>query len=352
MTQVTIQTQPSYPVIIERGLLQNIGERLKPFIKGKALIITDERVDSFYGDLVNDQLMAMELEGELLMIGQGEESKSLEVYGEILEYMAMRNYHRNDTILALGGGVVGDLSGFVAASFQRGMDYIQIPTSLLAAVDSSVGGKTALNLDQGKNLVGAFKQPLAVFCDPDSFQTMEDHRFSDGVAEAIKYGILGDREFFELFKNPLLKEDDRLEKVVEFSVKFKAETVARDEFEKGERKFLNLGHTIGHSIEKASHYQVTHGHAVSIGMAMMARACSKKGILSEEDKDEILEVLEKNKLPTKTDYSVEELFHPVFKDKKSDGKNITIVEIVEIGKCRLKEIPIREFKSYLVEGQE
>ncbi|CDZ75607.1 3-dehydroquinate synthase [Peptoniphilus sp. ING2-D1G] len=350
MTKVQINTGFSYSVLIEKGLFQKIGPLLKNEIKGKALVLTDERVGNLYADLILKQLKESEIQGDIYRVKEGEDSKSLCVYGEILEYMAANNYHRNDTLISLGGGVIGDLGGFVAATFQRGMEYIQMPTSLLAAVDSSVGGKTALNLREGKNLVGAFKQPLAVYCDPEVFKSMERERFADGVAESIKYGILFDRDLFNLFKSPLTKEDERLEELVEKAVKHKAEVVARDEFEKDERKLLNLGHTIGHSIERASGFKITHGHAVAIGMAVMAKACSKRQILKETERDEILEVLKKNDLPTDTSFSVEVLFEHIYKDKKSDGKNITIVEIEEIGKCRLKKIPLLSFKEYIEEG--
>ncbi|MDO5040506.1 MAG: 3-dehydroquinate synthase [Peptoniphilus sp.] len=350
MAEIQINTGKPYSVFVERGLFQKIGPMLKDNIGGKALILTDERVGKLHADLILSQLQSQGIEGSIYVVEEGEGSKSLRVYGEILEYMAANNYHRNDTVISLGGGVIGDLGGFVAATFQRGMEYIQMPTSLLAAVDSSVGGKTALNLQEGKNLVGAFKQPLAVYCDPEVFATMEDERFADGVAESIKYGILFDRDFFNLFKNPLKKDDERLEKVVEKAVKYKAKVVAADEFERDERKLLNLGHTVGHSVEKASDFKITHGHAVAIGTAVMARACNKRKILKDEEKDEILEVLEKNNLPVNTSFSVEELFKSVYKDKKSDGKNITLVEIERIGRCRLKKIPLPSFREYIEEG--
>ncbi len=350
MAEIQINAGKPYSVLIERGLFQKIGPLLKDKISSKAFILTDERVGKLYADLILKQLQIQGIEGNKYAVKEGEVSKSLTVYGEILEYMAANNYHRNDTVISLGGGVIGDLGGFVAATFQRGMEYIQMPTSLLAAVDSSVGGKTALNLQEGKNLVGAFKQPLAVYCDPDVFASIEDDRFADGVAESIKYGILFDRDFFNLFKNPLEKTDERLEQVVKKAVIYKAEVVATDEFEKGERKLLNLGHTVGHSVEKASNFQITHGHAVAIGMSVMARACSKMKILKDTEKDEILKVLEVNKLPVNTSFSVEELFEPIYKDKKSDGENITPVEIERIGKCRLRKIPILSFKEYIEEG--
>lgn len=351
MNQVQIATNPPYPVMIEQGLFNHIGEIVKPFLQGKVMIITDENVDSFYGRDIGQQMTDHNIQWEKYIIAPGEESKSLEVYGEILEYMASCSFHRNDTVLAFGGGVVGDLSGFIAASFLRGIDYIQIPTTLLAAVDSSVGGKTAVNLKEGKNLVGAFKQPKAVLCDPELFSTMEEDRFLDGVAESIKYGILRDEELFKEFEMPLTKTDKRLSRIVERCVRHKADVVERDEMEKGERQFLNLGHTIGHSVEKVSRYKISHGHAVAIGMGMMARACADLGLLKEEDRDRILDVLLKNGLPVECDYSTDMLFSTVHTDKKCSGEEITIIEMEEIGKCRLHKIPIQEFRKYIEKGR-
>lgn len=351
MSQIQIETNPSYPVIIEKGLLNILGKSIKPFLKGKLLIITDENVDSFYGRVIAEQMNENNIEWDKYIIVPGEESKSLEVYGRILEYMAAHNFHRNDTVLAFGGGVVGDLSGFTAASFLRGIDYIQVPTTLLAAVDSSVGGKTAVNLKEGKNLVGAFKQPQAVLCDPDLFATMKEERFLDGVAESIKYGILRDEELFAEFETPLTQRDARLSNIIERCVKHKAEVVKKDEMEKGERQFLNLGHTIGHAIEKASGYEVSHGHAVAMGMGMMARACEKIGVLKKDNRERILKVLEKNGLPTKTSYSTEDLFGKVYKDKKCSSDKITIIEIERIGKCRLHKILIEDFREYIEKGR-
>lgn len=351
MRQIQIETNPPYPVKIEKGLFKKIGQEIIPFIQGKVLVITDENVDFHYGKEIMNLLRDENILCDKFIISPGEESKSLEVYGEILEYMAEKDFHRNDSVIAFGGGVVGDLSGFVAASFLRGVDYIQIPTTLLAAVDSSVGGKTAINLKEGKNLVGAFKQPKAVLCDPDLFRTMEKDRFLDGVAESIKYGILRDGELFSEFETPLTQEDDRLSSIIERCVRHKAEVVERDEKEKGERQFLNLGHTIGHAVEKAGNYEISHGHAVAIGMAMMARACSKLGILNTDHKDRILDILQKNGLPLDCDYNTEDLFSKVFKDKKCKADEITIIEIEEIGKCRLTKIPTLHFKEYIEKGR-
>lgn len=351
MTVIQVNTKPYYSVRIENDLLKDIGRLVSYYLRGKVFLLTDKNVDHYYGEEMITSLASEGIVVEKYVVEGGEESKSLSCYGEILEKMAELNFHRNDSLVAFGGGVVGDLGGFVAATFQRGIDYIQIPTTLLAAVDSSVGGKTAINLKAGKNLAGAFKQPKIVYCDPKLFKTMERTRFSDGIAESIKYGILRDPELFYLFEQPLQRDEERISSIVEKCVGHKAEVVERDEFEKGERQFLNLGHTIGHAIEKCSDFNISHGHAVAIGMAIMARACAHLGILQEEEKDKILSVLQKNDLPLECEYSSEELFQQVYRDKKVQGEEITIVEIKAIGHCRLHKMPIKEFKKYIEKGR-
>ena len=352
MGVIHIKTNPNYPVIIEKGMFKKLGESLKPFIKGKVMIITDENVHSYYVYDLLDQMNKNGIKWEMYIISPGEESKSLKVYSEILEFMAENNIQRKDTVLAFGGGVVGDISGFVAGTFLRGIEYIQVPTTLLAAVDSSVGGKTAVNLKKGKNLVGIFNQPKAVLCDPDLLSTMEEKYFQDGVSESIKYGILFDKELFDEFQTPLDKKDERLSNIIEKCVEHKARVVEADELEKEERQILNLGHTIGHAIEKASDFKISHGHGVSIGTAMMARACEKLNILDKSDLKKIIEVLQKNGLPTQWDYSIEGLLNHIGSDKKRSGEEITIVEIKGIGKCRLNKIPINSFKDYVEKGME
>jgi 3-dehydroquinate synthase len=276
----------------------------------------------------------------MFVFPHGEQSKSIETLASLLDFLAEHKVARSDTIAALGGGVVGDLTGFAASCYMRGIKFVQIPTTLLAMVDSSVGGKTGINLPTGKNLAGAFYQPEAVICDIDTLDTLPPDCFLDGCAEVIKYGILADRE---LFYTPIRENQ---EDVIARCVEIKRDIVNEDEFEAGRRKLLNFGHTIGHAIEKLSGYTMAHGHAVAAGMAIIARASGCCDAL------EITNMLERYGLPTSTAYGAEELAQACLSDKKRAGDYITMVFPERIGLCVLKNIPVGELESLIQRGLE
>ena len=251
---------------------------------------------------------------------------------------------------ALGGGVTGDMVGFAAACYLRGIRCVQLPTTLLSAVDSSVGGKTAIDLAAGKNLAGAFLQPTAVLCDTDCLRSLPADVFADGAAEAIKTGVLDDESLFALFEDGTLTAAPA--EVIARCVRYKAGVVERDEKEQGERKLLNLGHTVAHAIEKCSGYAIPHGHAVAAGLAIIARSTEALGWTEEPIAARIAACLAKNHLPTGTEYTAEALAEAALADKKRAGGDITLVIPKKIGVCQLKKVPVTELLPIIRAGLE
>ena len=264
-----VHAAEAYPVYIGGGLLDHCGELTARHSNGRCAVICDDTVCGLYGPQVCRSLEAAGLSPVLYAFPAGEQHKTLSTYGAILGFLAENHITRSDCVIALGGGVTGDMAGFAAATYQRGIDFIQVPTTFLAASDASVGGKTAVDLPAGKNLAGAFWQPRAVICDTDTFATLPESAFQDGAAETLKHGLIADGEFFHF----LMSEDmyRHMDAVVRRNVEIKAAVVAEDEREQGKRKLLNFGHTLGHAIEKCSGYRVSHGHAVATGMVLAAR---------------------------------------------------------------------------------
>lgn len=350
MNIVKVNSSKPYSVYIERGIIENIGKYIKPNGNTKYLLLTDENVERIYGERIDKICKIAQIKIVKYVVPAGEESKSMSVLEELLTFMIENHFSRTDGLIAFGGGVVGDLGGFAAGVYQRGIDYIQIPTTLLAAVDSSVGGKTAVNLTAGKNLVGVFKQPIVVLCDPDLLETLPMDDFRSGVAEIIKYAILFDRELFNRLSSKLDAQSPDLSEVISKCVNHKAEIVRQDEFESGKRQLLNLGHTVGHAIEKASGYKMRHGYAVAIGIAVITRAGLAHGIIEESIADEVLELLDKNKLPIDTLYPIEELFEYCKGDKKSRGDSINVIMFRDIEKPVIIKINYDELYIILKQG--
>lgn len=347
MIKTKVDASIKYEILIERGIINSCGEHIKNVIpNGTALIIADSNtkiyLDAVKSSLENNGFSCLEY-----IFRAGESSKSLEEFGKILEFAAKHTLTRSDFIVALGGGVCGDLAGFAAASYMRGIKFVQIPTTLLAAVDSSVGGKTAVNLEGGKNLAGAFHQPSLVITDPDTFKTLDKEYYLDGIAESIKYGVLADKNLFNLFKS---NTDEKIDGIIQKCTEIKSSIVSEDEFDNGKRQLLNLGHTFGHAIEKLSSFSISHGHAVAIGMVIAARAAEKCRIAEENTLSEIKTVLKKNSLPTLCPFSAEEIFSAALNDKKRTGGFLTVVLPERIGKCILKKVSIDEFKAITQKG--
>jgi len=328
-------------VLIGSGLLAQSGrliaERLRP---QKALIISDENVRRCgYVDEAAQSLVDQGIAAECIILQPGEEHKNLASYEEILNACAAFELSGSDILTALGGGVAGDLTGFAAATYRRGVPFVQVPTTLLAAVDSSVGGKTGLNLREGKNLAGAFWQPSLVICDPDTHATLPPGELANGLAECLKYGVLYDEALFAALEGGGGLTQAQIARCVEL----KRGVVVGDERDAGARRQLNLGHTLGHAIERASGYGIGHGAAVGIGMVLICKAF-RPAIY-----ERLCAALEKNGLPTQCDYSAQELFAALSQDKKRSGGDITIVVPLKIGQCELRTMPLAELKTLLEE---
>ena len=344
MRSVTVKTSATYEVLIGSGLLQKAGEAVKKVISPcKAAIVTDSTVVHLYEETVRKSLTEAGFSVCTFVFPAGEASKNIHTLSHLLEFLAKEEMTRTDMIVALGGGVTGDLAGFGAAVYLRGIPFVQIPTTFLAAIDSSVGGKTAVDLEAGKNLAGAFYQPKLVLCDTDVLQTLPEVVFADGIAEALKYGVLGDAALFEKIAGGDFRQD--LEEIIETCVSMKRDVVEEDEFDTGKRQLLNLGHTFGHAIEQKSHFQMTHGHAVAIGMHLIAKAAEAKGIAEKGTAAAIAKALEQNQLPKETEFSPAEVAEGTLGDKKRRGGTIRFVFPKKIGACEIVKIPVEEVEA-------
>lgn len=348
---VTIGTSATYPVIIGDNLLDNCGAIISKEIKPcKVALISDENVMSLYGQSVTDSLEDSGFRVCAYAFPAGEKSKTPETLFAILDFLATNEFDRSDVIVALGGGVVGDIAGFASSIYMRGMKLVQIPTSLLAMVDSSVGGKTGVDLEKGKNLVGAFKQPQLVICDAQALKTLPNEQFSCGMGEIIKYAMISDAELFDLLSETGGRTDiseETLKNIISRCVEIKGGIVSRDEFDNGERQLLNFGHTIGHALEKVSDYKIGHGQAVGMGMAMMTDLCEKLGICPSGTKNRLIDVLQKFDLPYSIDFTAKAISDAMVMDKKRRGDEITLILAEKIGNCFYKNYPISEVEGLI-----
>ena len=336
MEIVPVKTGRPYEIHIEPGLLDRCGEEAaRATAARRCCLITDTVVRDLYAGRVKESLERAGFEVLVYAFPAGEASKTLRTYGEILEFLAKNRLNRGDCIAALGGGVTGDMAGFAAATYLRGIDYLQIPTTLLAQVDSSVGGKTALDLEAGKNLVGAFYQPALVLMDPDTLTTLPDRTFSDGMAEVIKYGCIWNRAFYELLAaHPSRGEImDRIGLVLKTCCAIKAQVVAEDERDRGIRVLLNFGHTMGHAYELAGSYEKwTHGQGVAAGMMAALALGVDLGLTDPAALWSLPRLLEAFDLPVSLPCTRDQAAQAVGLDKKGDGEEITMVLLREIGR--------------------
>ncbi len=349
MKTVTISTSQNYDVMIGNGLLPQLGQYAANVVKGKtAAIVSDSNVWQLYGELAQQSLQANGFCVVSYVFEAGEESKNGQTYLSILNFLAQSQLTRSDCLIALGGGVVGDMTGFAAATYLRGISYIQVPTSLLAMVDSSIGGKTAIDLNAGKNLAGAFYQPNLVLCDTDVLDSLPEDIFRDGCAEVIKYAILFDADLFSHLQAHGMDFDR--ESVIYRCVALKRDIVIRDEKDTGERQLLNLGHTIGHSIESKSDFTLSHGKSVAIGLAIVTNAAAKMQICSQETNAKISNLISKFALPITTDFSAQELTEVSLHDKKRFGSTINLILPKDVGNCYIHKLPISELESFIKAG--
>ena len=353
MKIIDIDTKKPYKVLTGCGLLKECGGLIKDYAglnkkAETAVIITDDSVDKLYSEGLEKSVSAEGFRVLKYAIPHGEASKSAENYVKILEYLAENAVTRSDFIIALGGGVVGDMAGFAAATFLRGIDFVQIPTTLLACVDSSVGGKTGIDLKAGKNLAGAFYQPRLVICDLEVLETLPEEIFRDGCAEVIKYGVLFDEKLFEHLKEKGPGFDR--EYVIPRCIELKRDVVVEDEFDNGKRQLLNFGHTLAHAAEMKSDFSLSHGRAVAIGMTAFSKAAACEGICNKTCAADIKAVIEKFGLPTVCEYNAEELYDMMLKDKKRKGSSISIIVTKHIGECSIKKLELTELKSFIKKG--
>lgn len=345
INKIRVNTSTPYDVLIERGSLEKCGKIIADTVKSRtAVIITDDKVNSIYGDTVKKSMEYSGFTVSVFEFSNGEASKNSETLNRIYDFLCEKNITRSDILIALGGGVVGDITGFASATFLRGIGFIQIPTTLLAQIDSSVGGKTAIDLKGGKNLVGAFKQPELVICDSNTLKTLTPEFLSDGMAEAIKYGMIRDSELFELIASHNLNNvDEIMDRMVYTCIDIKRQVVENDEFDKGERMILNFGHTLGHAVEGYYNYKTyTHGCGVAVGMCMIT-----KKLCSDEIYKKLTECLENYNLPTSVPVSSDKLLPFCSKDKKRNGGNLNYILCREIGKAEIINTTVEDFNNLM-----
>lgn len=349
MKTIEVNASKQYKIHIGEGLLDSAAKLIKDAVGVcRAVIVTDDIVNSLYCDKLEENLNSAGFKVHKFVFDNGEASKNMDILCRLLNFLAEKGLTRSDAVIALGGGVVGDLAGFAAATYLRGIRLVQIPTTLLSAVDSSVGGKTAVNLDNGKNLAGAFYQPDIVICDYSTLSTLPQKVFSDGSAEVIKYGMILSKELFVFLENNNIRNN--LEYVISHCVEIKRDVVCQDEHDNGIRRLLNFGHTVGHAIEKCSGYSIPHGSAVGIGMIIASKGAFALGLSKEDFSGKIAQLLIKNSLPVKCGFTANELYNVALSDKKRKGDKISLVVPKEIGKCVTYNINAEELLPFIEKG--
>jgi 3-dehydroquinate synthase len=339
----------SYPITIEQGCLQRMSAELTSlYPASRYCIVTDDNVAEIYGRRLLQALHSAGLPGDLLTFPHGEDHKNLDTVGSLISQAARIGLDRKSMFIALGGGVSGDIGGFVAATYMRGVPFIQIPTSLLAQVDSSVGGKTGVDIPEGKNLVGAFYQPEAVYIDPGVLSTLPRKEYINGMAEVIKHGLIRDADYFQMldqkFDRVMALDPEVLEELIYLSCMIKSAVVTEDEKESNLRRILNFGHTIGHAVEAASDFEIAHGFAVAIGMVAAARISVLKGFLGNEKLAAIISMLKRYGLPTEVpeDLDRNRIKSYLLTDKKRIGSKTSFILATDIGEVIITEEVIDE----------
>ena len=343
MESVKIRTIPAYEALVGAGLLEEAGARTAAAVKGRrVLIAADEHVAPLYLETVRKSYTSAGFRVSCFTFAAGEEAKRLSTVERMLEAADRAEMTRGDLFAALGGGVTGDLTGLAAALYQRGTDFIQLPTTLLAMVDASVGGKTAVNLSGGKNLCGAFHQPRLVLCDTETLKTLPRPVFAEGMAEVIKHGALSGGGLLDR-----IRRGEKAESLIADNIRFKSEIVARDEREKGERQLLNFGHTFGHALEKLNRYAIYHGEGVSVGMLIAAWTAERKGICPEGVYAELRELLAAEGLPVTTVFSAAQVAEAAMNDKKRRADRVTLVMPEARGRCGLMPVATAELGEWI-----
>lgn len=344
---IPVKTGRAYDIHLGRGILAETGRLAAGVARTrKAVIVTDTHVGPLYGARITASLEAAGFEAPLYAFEAGEASKNMRTLQALYRFFAQSDLTRADLVVALGGGVVGDAAGFAAATYMRGVDFIQVPTTLLAQVDSSVGGKTAVDLPEGKNLAGAFWQPRLVVCDPDVLDTLDDENFACGMGEVAKHACIRSRALYDRL---LACGDIRAElpEIIAENVRIKRDVVEHDEREKGERMLLNFGHTLGHAIEKCLHYTgISHGAAVAAGMHLITLHAEQNGLTPPGTAARIDTLLKKYGLPTASPLPLEEVVHAALNDKKRAGGSIHLVLLKGIGDAFIHTVPVADLPAF------
>lgn len=347
MQKVHVNASRSYDILIGSGLLDKAGEYISAAITSRHVcVVTDDTVDALYSARMMSTLAKNGFSAVKFVFPHGEASKCHKTLIQLYDFLADNGFTRSDALIALGGGVTGDLTGFAAASYMRGIGFVQVPTTVLAQTDSSVGGKTAVDIAGGKNLVGAFYQPQLVLCDTDTLDTLTPEFFADGMAEVVKYGMIKSRELFDI-----LTEKDihgNIEDIITRCVSIKAQVVENDEREKGERMLLNFGHTLGHAIEKYYNYTgMSHGYAVAIGMSVFTHIAERRGMCDPGVADKLDGLLKKCGLPLTTDAPMDILYKNSLGDKKRLSSGMNIIICSDIGTSSVCSMSIDEYEKFL-----
>lgn len=341
-----------YAIVIEKGSLNRLGQWVVDLWNPqKVTIITDSRVGALYTETVKTQLKEAGFEVGVFTFPEGEAQKNLTTVNQAYEFMAQFGMTKSDGILALGGGVVGDLAGFVAATYMRGIHFLQVPTSLTAQVDSAIGGKTGVNTSFAKNMVGVIAQPDGVLIDPETLKTLGRRELIEGMGEVIKYGLIADAELWQELESLAGPDEilDQASSLIYRSCLVKCQHVVADEQDQGVRLFLNFGHTIGHALEaKAGYGQVMHGEAVAIGMVQLSKIAERKGLMPQGITAKIKAMCRKFGLPVSYEpWNVEDLYEALLHDKKARGKTIKLVIVPQLGSSAIHQISLDEMKEYL-----
>lgn len=351
MQEILVETTQTYTVYIAAGILQEAGWIAARLQKPAMLaLVTDANVNALYGDAAEQSFARAGFHVLRMVLAPGEERKNMDALAKLLEFFARENLSGADCVAALGGGVIGDLAGFAAAVYMRGIAFIQLPTTLLAAADASVGGKTAVNLQAGKNLAGVFRQPLAVLCDSVCLHSLPQRELASGAAECLKYALLAEENLLERLTRDGLNSD--WEAVLPQCIRYKAKLVRQDEQDHSIRRLLNFGHTVGHAAEVLSGWQLRHGEGVALGMLLMSRAAERMGLCEQGLSQRIENALRALQLPACCPFSAEELANAALHDKKRKGESITLVLPEQAGKCFFYTIPTRELLPLLRLGLE
>lgn len=358
---INLELSSKYQFILGRGILSELVKYINLKNNQKVMMIVDECVWDLYKDVINTSFFDIKNEVFFYIVKSGEDSKNYENVILILEMLAEKGFNKSDMILSIGGGVVGDLSGFISSIYQRGINHTMVATTVLAAVDSSVGGKTAINLKYGKNLVGSFYQPSRVICDVEVFKSLSDRIFYEGVAESIKYAMIYDADMIHLFEGNI-RESHKICEIISKSVKIKYDVVKNDEKDQGIRQILNFGHTIAHALEQASNYELRHGEAVSIGMYYMCRISEKyenienksfqniktiKLLKNRKISSVLVEILKRYNLPYTFKFNFDEILKYILLDKKIRDGYISIILLSSLGKAKIEKVNVLNLREFL-----